>query len=85
MPQLFTITGRVQGVGFRAFTKDVAEEIGIRGWVRNRADGSVEALADGDLDAFEARLRKGPPASRVEGVTRTPSDEPVGDGFAIRR
>ena len=63
------VTGRVQGVGYRFFAERAARELGIRGWVRNRPDGSVEAMAEGEDDAiasFLARLRQGPHGSRVE-------------------
>lgn len=65
----FVISGRVQGVGFRWFTHDAAGRDGIHGWVRNRADGSVEVMAEGDSDAvdrFEASVRRGPSYARVE-------------------
>lgn len=66
-----TITGRVQGVGYRAFVEVQAELLELEGWVRNRRDGSVEAVAAGDADLVEALVeacRKGPPASRVIAV-----------------
>jgi acylphosphatase len=63
------LRGRVQGVGFRYALRREAQRNGVRGWVRNRADGSVEALLQGDAEAV-ARLvqwaRGGPPAARVE-------------------
>ena len=65
------VTGRVQGVGYRFFAERAARELGVRGWVRNLPDGSVEALAEGDDDAiasFLARLRQGPHGSRVEAL-----------------
>jgi acylphosphatase len=63
------ISGRVQGVGFRYFTHAAALRGNIHGWVRNRADGRVEAVAEGDADAmarFEHALRHGPPGARVD-------------------
>ena len=66
------VTGRVQGVAFRASTVDEARERGLTGWVRNRADGSVELEAQGDDAAIAALLAwcgHGPPAARVTGVT----------------
>ena len=71
-----SITGRVQGVGFRAFVTAEARVRGLRGWVRNRRDGSVEALAIGEPDMVAALVehcRRGPPAARVEGVEAVPA------------
>jgi acylphosphatase len=65
------ITGLVQGVGFREALRDEALRLGITGWVRNRSDGSVEALAQGSEEALAALLawaRRGPPAARVAQV-----------------
>ena len=65
------VQGRVQGVGFRFFTERAARELGVRGWVRNLPDGSVEALAEGDeaaLTTFIERLKRGPLSSRVDRV-----------------
>jgi len=67
----YLIEGRVQGVGFRYFTRRTARRLGIAGYVRNLPDGSVEALArgsDADLEALERRLREGPPGASVESV-----------------
>ena len=67
----FTVSGRVQGVGFRWFTQRCARALDLQGWVRNSPDGSVEVLAEGHrgaLDAFESDLRSGPPGSLVRGV-----------------
>ncbi len=67
------VSGRVQGVGYRWFAVRSAEELGVRGWVRNTADGKVEVLAVGDaekLKAFEQRLWKGPSLSDVENVDK---------------
>lgn len=67
-----TITGRVQGVGYRAWTVDEARSRGLRGWVRNRRDGSVEALFVGDADIVEVMItacRNGPSMARVTNVT----------------
>ena len=63
------IRGRVQGVGFRAWVEDTAIELGLRGWVRNRRDGSVEAVLAGELELVLNMIeasRRGPPAARVE-------------------
>ena len=65
------IRGRVQGVWFRASTRDEARRLGLRGWVQNCADGSVHALAEGprvQLDALVAYCRQGPPHARVDDV-----------------
>ncbi|MCW8983953.1 MAG: acylphosphatase [Thermoanaerobaculales bacterium] len=85
----FRIMGRVQGVGFRYFVWREAETLGVDGWVRNRADGTVEALARGtseELDRFQDRLQEGPRWSRVMSVSVTDeADEDVARGFEIRR
>jgi acylphosphatase len=65
------ISGRVQGVGFRAWTDVMASERGIEGWVRNRRDGSVEALFAGPQEAVLAMIemcREGPPGARVDAI-----------------
>jgi acylphosphatase len=65
------ITGRVQGVYYRGWTAEMAERFGLDGWVRNRRDGSVEALFAGPGEAVASMLeacRKGPTAARVEEV-----------------
>jgi len=65
------IEGRVQGVFFRAATRDEAQALGLQGWVRNRADGRVEALFEGDRPVVENMLawcRKGPPYAYVDHV-----------------
>ncbi|WP_343729146.1 acylphosphatase [Duganella sp.] len=71
MAKRLLITGWVQGVGYRASFERQAVALGLRGWVRNRRDGSVEAEVDGDaaaLDAIISWARQGPPASRVDQV-----------------
>jgi len=68
----YIITGRVQGVFFRARAKQHADELGIVGWVRNCEDGSVEVHAEGSdeqLAALEEWLRIGPPAAEIQNVT----------------
>jgi len=65
------VSGRVQGVGFRFFTQDIARREGLTGIVRNLADGRVEVVAEGDdesLTRLEAALRRGPSHARVEHV-----------------
>jgi acylphosphatase len=67
----FVVRGRVQGVGFRWFVEREAHVLGIAGWVRNNADGSVEVLAMGSRDqllGLRSRLRAGPRAARVDDV-----------------
>ena len=66
-----TVHGRVQGVFYRAWTVDTGNALGLRGWVRNRRDGTVEILVSGDAAAVErfiGRCRRGPPAARVERI-----------------
>jgi len=73
-----TISGRVQGVGYRASMIDEARRLGISGWVRNRRDGTVEAVVDGNADAVAAIVawaREGPPGARVAHVS---SEETTG-------
>ena len=65
----FLIAGRVQGIGFRAFTEARAIVEGLHGWVRNLPDGRVEVLVEGDeesVDRVEGALRRGPASARVE-------------------
>ena len=65
------VSGRVQGVGFRAATRAKAEACGVAGWVRNRADGSVEAAFEGDAEAVAALVafcRSGPRLAMIERV-----------------
>ena len=80
------IRGRVQGVGFRWTAAREATRLGLSGWVRNRRDGAVEALAEGeDLEIFIQWCGKGPMTARVEDVEVYPEEngEPL-DGFTIR-
>lgn len=72
------ITGMVQGVGYRDALRREAAKLGVTGWVRNRADGSVEAVVQGaqeTLDVLAAWARRGPPAARVTGVAASPAAE----------
>jgi acylphosphatase len=78
----------VQGVGFRFFVEESARREGIKGFVRNRADGAVEVVAEGDADAvgrLELAIRRGPTQSRVDDV-ETDFIDPSGQfsGFSIR-
>ncbi len=86
----FIVRGKVQGVWFRAGTRDEATKLGLRGYACNLANGDVEVLAAGDADAIarlQEWLRQGPPQARVEEVLRLPAQPgmavPVA-GFAIR-
>ena len=78
------IAGRVQGVWYRGWAIDEAEARGLRGWVRNRRDGSVEALFVGAQRQVEAMIeacRHGPPAARVDQVVREPAADDGSTGF----
>jgi len=82
-----TVTGRVQGVGFRDATERRARELGLFGWVRNDADGAVLVHAEGSaqaLDELLAFLRQGPRAASVEAVTPVPAKVEGHEQFAIR-
>jgi acylphosphatase len=86
--QGYLVRGRVQGVGFRWSTTRTAEELGVRGTVRNRADGAVEVHAEGPAEAMrdlEAWLREGPRAARVEGVEEIEPEDDLPPGFEIVR
>ena len=80
------ITGRVQGVFYRAGCRDEASARGLAGWVRNNSDGSVEAVFEGPEDDVRAMLdwcRRGPPSAAVEGVKVT-WESPKGErGFSV--
>lgn len=81
------VEGRVQGVWFRGWTVEQARALGIDGWVRNRGDGSVEAVLAGPAAAVAemvARCRRGPPAARVERLDEAEEPGPVPPGFAQR-
>ena len=83
-----TIRGRVQGVGYRAWAADTATEMGLTGWVRNRRDGSVEAVAAGHpatIELFVAECRDGPRAAIVSGIESEPCDDPPTNGFKVLR
>src|SRR3954469_13273131 len=76
------VSGKVQGVGFRAFTKEKADEVGVKGWVKNLLDGRVEAVMQGPSDAIRkvlAGVKRGPRSARVDGVEV--KDEKVGERF----
>jgi acylphosphatase len=78
------IGGHVQGVGFRAWMAEQAQTLGISGWVRNRADGTVEALVAGDVAAVEELLRlcrRGPRMAEVLSIDEEMADPPDHPGF----
>jgi acylphosphatase len=80
------IAGRVQGVGFRYWTEAMASRLGLSGWVRNRRDGSVEAVFSGPSDAVAEMLefcRQGPPSARVDRIDLTEEDDPPPAGFDV--
>lgn len=80
------VSGRVQGVYFRAFVREQATAAGITGWARNLADGRVEVWLEGDaaaVDRVAAALSVGPPAARVDSVELTPATPTNPDGFHI--
>jgi acylphosphatase len=77
------LSGRVQGVGFRTFAASAARESGVRGWVRNLPDGSVETAVEGEEDAVRRyldRLRKGPLVGKVTSMTE---EELPPQGFQV--
>jgi acylphosphatase len=79
------IRGRVQGVGYRAWAEYTALDLALEGWVRNRRDGTVEALFAGPQEAVEAMLeacREGPPGARVAAVNR---QESLPEHMSLRR
>ena len=83
----FFVAGKVQGVFFRASTRDEALRLGLRGYAKNLADGRVEVLAVGDaerIDALGRWLERGPPMARVDRITREAADESSADGFQTR-
>lgn len=78
------VAGRVQGVWYRSWTVEQAAARGLDGWVRNRRDGSVEALFSGPDQAVRDMVeacRRGPPAARVDALTQEEAEAPSGAGF----
>lgn len=83
----FQVSGRVQGVFFRASTKTKAESLGISGWVRNSEDGDVEGMASGteeQLDSFRQWLGQGPAMARVQELKFEACDYESFDAFTVR-
>ncbi|QAU25159.1 acylphosphatase [Dyella sp. M7H15-1] len=82
----FIVSGRVQGVFFRASARNEALRLGLNGHVRNLVDGRVEVVACGRSEAvheLEQWLWQGPPAARVDDVVRSEYREPIANGFAV--
>lgn len=81
------VSGRVQGVFFRDFTRRTARRHGVVGWVRNLPDGRVEALLEGEPSAVEAvldALRDGPPAARVDNIAVSEETPQEHEDFEVR-
>lgn len=81
------IEGAVQAVGYRYFAVEEARKLGLDGWIRNRSDGTVEALASGStsaVEAFVAVCMRGPPGARVTNVDLHKADPPNEHGFRTR-
>ena len=81
------VAGRVQGVWFRAWTQQQANELSVAGWVRNCRDGSVEAHLAGEEAAVQQlveRLRSGPPSAIVDRVEVTDAEPDAGERFEVR-
>ena len=81
------VRGQVQGVFFRDSCRQKASTLGVRGWVRNREDGAVEAVVAGPPAALREMVRwaqQGPPRAAVETVEATPADDPGRTGFEVR-
>jgi acylphosphatase len=83
------VRGRVQGVGFRWFVREVARSLDLAGWVKNRADGTVEVVAEGADEAMRqlrSDLAQGPDGARVESVDDLePNSESLERPFGIRK
>jgi acylphosphatase len=82
-----TVTGRVQGVSFRAYTEDEANRLGVAGWVSNEPDGSVAAHVEGEPEAVDAMvdwLGRGPRLARVERADVRPGEDAGLTSFDVR-
>ena len=82
-----SIHGRVQGVWYRGWAVRTAKQLGLGGWVRNRRDGSVEAVVEGDADAvreFVRLAKSGPPSARVERIDESDAEQLDAAGFEQR-
>jgi acylphosphatase len=82
--RLLRIEGRVQGIGYRDWMLREATRLGVHGWVRNRPDGSVQALVAGEEGAVQALLiacRRGPLLARVDRIEETLAEDPAEPGF----
>ena len=82
-----SIHGEVQGVFYRAWSVETAQGLGLRGWVRNRRDGTVEMLVQGNAQAVQrliGRCREGPPAARVERIDVEEAQDDAPFGFETR-
>ncbi len=80
------VTGRVQGVFFRAWAQDEAQTLGVSGWIRNCSDGSVEAQLEGEAEAINELvelLGEGPPGARVDRVEVEEADSEGLSGFEV--
>ena len=85
--RLYRVSGRVQGVFFRASARDAARDRAVTGWARNLPNGDVEVLAcgaDSALDDYAAWLNEGPPLARVTHVSVEDVSTPAPDSFEIR-
>jgi len=88
MSRQIRVSGRVQGVGYRVSLQHEARKLGVSGWVRNRSDGTVEALLQGSphaVDALTAWARRGPAGAKVADVATSRAEhEPAHAGFELR-
>jgi acylphosphatase len=82
------VSGQVQGVGYRYYTAREAQQLGVKGWVKNLISGDVEAVFTGDREAIERMLKwchRGPSAAVVTNVAIEPCESAEFNGFQIRR